>query len=77
MGTQKLAPKEFSVDYHYDYSNNLYISLYISKQQEINTSQWKTQAIDFLDLKCYNFYLDITIENSPVPTVLPLLSLSD
>ena len=69
-GTQKLALEEFSRDYHYDYSNNLYIS----KQQGINIPQWKTQIIDFFDLKCYNFYLDITIRNSHVPAVLPLLS---
>ena len=71
VGTQKLAPEEFFVDYHYNYSNNLYIS----KQQGIKTPQWETQTIDFFDLKCYNFYLDITIGNSLVPTVLPSLSL--
>ena len=61
------------MDYHYDNSNNLNIS----KQQGIKTPQWETQAIDFFDLKCYNFYLDITIGNSPVPAMSPLLSLCD
>ena len=72
MGTQKLVLVEFFTDSYSNYLNNIYIS----KQQGKNTSQWKTQAIDFCKLMNYNFKLDITIDNSHVPVVLSLLSLS-
>ena len=72
MGTQKIVLVEFFTDSHSNYLNNIYIS----KQQGKNTSQWETQAIDFCKLMNYNFKLDITIDNSHIPVVLSLLSLS-
>ena len=70
---QKLAPVEFFTDSHYNYSNNQHVS----KQEGINTPQWETQVIDFFVLIYYNFNIDITIDNSHVPTVLPLLIFFD
>ena len=72
VGMQKLSPVEFFTDSHLNYSN----SQQISKHKGKNTPQWETQAIDFSQLKYYNFNLDITIDNFYVPVVLPLLSLS-
>ena len=72
MGTQNQAPVVFFMDSHYNYSNNQHIS----KQQGIKTPQWKTRALYFFDLKYYNFNLGITIDNSHILAVLPLLSLS-
>ena len=70
---EKLAPLKFFTDSHYNYSNYQHKS----KQQGINTPQWETQAIDFFDLKYYKFNLNVTIDHSHVPAVLPLLSLTD
>ena len=70
---EKLAPIKFFTDSHYNYSNYQHKS----KQQGINTPQWETQAIDFFDLKYYKFNLNVTIDHSHVPAVLPLLSLTD
>ena len=43
----------------------------------MNTSQWKIQAIDLFDLKCYNFNLVITIDNSYILSLSLSLSLWD
>ena len=59
------------MDSHSNYSNNIHIS----KQRGKNTPQWKTQAIDFSQLKYYNFKLNITLDNPHVLAVLSLFSL--
>ena len=72
VGLQKLSPMEFFIDSHSNYSKKQHIG----KQQWINTPQWETQATDFFYLKYYNFNLDIIIDNSQVPEMLPLLFLT-
>ena len=49
---------------------------YKKKRKGKNTPQWETQAIDLSKLMYYNFKLVIIIDNSYVPMLLSLLSLS-
>ena len=49
---------------------------YKKKRKGKNTPQWETQAIDLSKPMYYNFKLVIIIDNSHVPMLLCLLSLS-